>query len=234
MTPEALLRLLRQHWDETEAALDPPGRELLRARLRALAEATGDDRATARALHGVKLALLPLPFDHPVRQALDGQRGAVLDHRPAADAARELLAWLEPATDTQPEAGPQGAHGAAQADAEDSTAALIADAQRRLLAAPRLSGAELATLSVPATGLIRLVDAGGHEGFPAFQFATDGSPLPVVTRINALLLAEQDPWGAADWWLAGNSWLGGTPAELLGRISDELLAAAALALTEGD
>ncbi|MBO1416197.1 hypothetical protein [Streptomyces sp. FH025] len=240
MTAEALLALLRRHWDDVAAALDERHREVLLARLDALAGLQGgDEMAVKRALHGVKLALLPLPLDHPVRRALDGVRLVAADPRPAAGAARELLDWLSASTaqsveqpveqsDRQPDERPDEQAGTREADA------LVAEAQRRLLAAPALSDAQLDSLRVPDAGLIRLLDTEGEPRFPAFQFAADGSPLPVVTRINALLLADQDPWGAADWWLGGNSWLGGTPARLLGLVSDDLLTAAAVALTEGD
>ncbi|GAB2719708.1 hypothetical protein [Kitasatospora kifunensis] len=225
MTPEALLSLLREHWDEVSAALGEQGRALLLTRLRSLAEARGDERATKRALHGVKLALFPLPLEHPVRLALDGTRLVAADSHPAPQAARELLDWLATSIDLAPQP---------TSVSDDPSAVIIADAQRRLLAAPALGTTEVESLQISGNGLIRLLDAAGEPRFPAFQFATDGSPLPVVTRINGLLLAERDPWGAADWWLAGNSWLGGTPAQLLGLVSDELLTAAALALTEGD
>ncbi|MGJ3560402.1 hypothetical protein ACR6C2_25330 [Streptomyces sp. INA 01156] len=43
-----------------------------------------------------------------------------------------------------------------------------------------------------------------------------------------------DPWGAADWWLGGNSWLHGVPADLLGALPDEELEGAALELVEAD
>lgn len=50
-----------------------------------------------------------------------------------------------------------------------------------------------------------------------------------------MLLADADPWGAADWWLSGNAWLGGgPPAALLGIRPDRELVGAAVALVEGD
>lgn len=252
MNPQELLALLRQHWDDIRSALDQPQHELLVARLNALAAAEGDELATRKALQGVKLALLPLPVRHPVRMALASSTRLVAtsDARPVATHARELLAWL--ADGDAPSVAMTVSDGPSDSDIDASapdTAEIIATVQRRLLAAPALSSAELSARGVgergvgerggepgPAgAGLIQLVDTAGEVRYPAFQFAGDGhGPLPVVERINRLLLAEQDPWGAADWWLAGNSWLGGTPAALLGLVSDELLTAAALALVEGD
>ncbi|RJQ55069.1 MAG: hypothetical protein C4521_03125 [Actinobacteria bacterium] len=66
--------------------------------------------------------------------------------------------------------------------------------------------------------------------YPAFQFDADrGRIRPEVARINRLLGAGSDPWGAASWWISPNAMLGGkAPKELIGdrvRI-DELLRAA--------
>lgn len=83
--------------------------------------------------------------------------------------------------------------------------------------------------------LIRFADPRGGERYPEFQFPEGcGSPYEVVIQVNRLLLADIDPWGAAAWWLSGNTWLGGTPAALLGRLPDRELVGAAAALVEGD
>ncbi|MFF5436102.1 hypothetical protein [Streptomyces achromogenes] len=83
----------------------------------------------------------------------------------------------------------------------------------------------------PAAGLIRLRDPDDGFRYPRFQFKPGtAEPLPVVRRINALLCADRDPWGAADWWLGGNPWLGGVPAELLGVVPDDALERAAAEL----
>ncbi|MER7654059.1 hypothetical protein ABTY64_00970, partial [Streptomyces albidoflavus] len=82
---------------------------------------------------------------------------------------------------------------------------------------------------------IRLPDPVGGDRYPEFQFPEGGgSPHEVVLEINRLLLADLDPWGAAAWWLSGNTWLGGAPASLLGQLPDAQLVAAATALVEGD
>ncbi|OYP14368.1 MULTISPECIES: hypothetical protein [Streptomyces] len=83
----------------------------------------------------------------------------------------------------------------------------------------------------PDAGLIRLRDPDRGIRYPRFQFRPGtAEPLPVVRRINVLLRADRDPWGAADWWLGGNRWLGGVPAELLGVLPDEALERAAAEL----
>ncbi len=54
-------------------------------------------------------------------------------------------------------------------------------------------------------------------GAPAFQF--DGNSLRLVAaEINTLLLAQEDPYGVADWWLLANNYLeGDIPANLIGK-----------------
>lgn len=72
---EPLLALIGEHRESIRAALDDEQQALLLTRLTALAEAPPDDTmAVRRALQGVRLALRPLPFEHPVRAALDGVR----------------------------------------------------------------------------------------------------------------------------------------------------------------
>lgn len=115
---------------------------------------------------------------------------------------------------------------------------ITAQVQQRLLAAPARSAAELDpdTAADPAgAGLIRLPDPERGDRYPDFQFDPDtGKPRPVVQQINRLLLADQDPWGLADWWLGGNRLLGGIPAEQLGQVPDTLLVEVAQALIDGD
>ncbi|MEU2957136.1 hypothetical protein ACIA78_31835 [Streptomyces xanthochromogenes] len=220
MNSEDLLALIRAHWPDIHSALDDEQRELLLTRLEALAVAPADERAVRRCVQGVRLALLALPPGHLVRRALDGTRLAV----PAVAApdltatARELLAQL-----TDPSPPPHRAGG-------------LAEARQRLLSHPSLSPEQARHRCAGAvTGLIRLDDPVRGPRYPAFQFGgADGGPLPVVRTVNRLLLGDEDPWGAADWWLSGNLWLGGRPAALLGRVSDELLVGAASAMLEAD
>ncbi|WP_328967401.1 hypothetical protein [Streptomyces sp. NBC_00239] len=218
-----LERLIAEHRDSIRASLDAEQFAVLLERLRALAASGPETRSRRRALQGVRLALLPLPLDHPVRLALDSVRGAaVLDDPSDVLDARVLLALLTPA----------------DVPVAAETAAVVAGAQRRLLAAPSLSSAQARERcggELPAHELIRLDDPERGPRYPVFQFQSGtGGPVPVVREVNRLLMAEVDPWGAAHWWLSGNSWLEGTPAELLGRLPDARLAGAARALVEGE
>nr|WP_202436848.1 hypothetical protein [Streptomyces sp. SID5910] len=222
-----MLALIGEHRDTVRDALDDEQYALLLSRLAALADAASDDRkALLRAVRGVQLALLPLPLDHPVRRALDSPRlvGAAPPGPAAVTGARELMARL---------VIPAPAPGA---DGDDPGTG--DSAQEQLLRAPALSADEARDRcggTAPPPELIRLTDAQGGAHYPEFQFgAGDGSPCEVVLEVNRVLLADIDPWGAAAWWLSGNSWLGGTPASLLGRLPDGELVGAATALAEGD
>jgi hypothetical protein len=225
MTPEELLGLVGEHRGSIREALDGELYALLLERLGELAEASeADPNAVRNALQGVRLALLRLPFDHPVRLALDSPRltGSVIG--PATvTSARDLLGRL---SQTPPVPEP---------------AEIIRAVQVRLLAEPALNRpvaharCHSAGLEEPPPDLIRLDDEERGDRYPAFQFAgAAGGPIPVVLRINRILLAGIDPWGAADWWLSGNTWLGARPASLLGALPDEQLVGAAAALVEGD
>lgn len=216
-----LLPLVAEHWESIRTVLSADERDLLLTRMRALAETSNDTRAVRRALQGVRLALLALPLDHPVRLALDTTRLTTATADPAtAVQAREVLVRITTLS--------TGA----------DTHTIIAGVQRRLLAAPSLSPGEVRARCVdepPAAELIGLDHPVHGIRYPAFQFTgTTGGPLAVVRRVNALLLADIDPWGAADWWLSGNTWLGAPPASLIGELPDEALAGAARALVEGD
>ncbi|MFJ9027692.1 hypothetical protein ACIRQP_04065 [Streptomyces sp. NPDC102274] len=74
------------------------------------------------------------------------------------------------------------------------------------------------------------------DRIPSFQFSDVATPWPVVVTVNGLLDAARDPWGAADWWLSANGYLGVAPAELLGSGSgqDGQLVGTARYLVEGE
>ncbi|KNB50624.1 hypothetical protein [Streptomyces caatingaensis] len=225
MTPaEELLRLIGQHADSIRSCLDDDQYDLLLSALRDLTCADGDGAATARAERDVERALAPLPAGHPASPARrpPGAPAAPGHPRPGPAArAWPLLVQLM-----------------AGRPATRRTAGIIAAVKRRLLAAPSLSAAEVRDRCAeePLPGdLIRLADPVRGDRYPAFQFAGEtGGPVSVVRSVNQLLLAEVDPWGAADWWLSGNTWLGGPPASFLGELPDEVLASAARALVKGE
>ncbi|MEU6591970.1 hypothetical protein ABZ923_22550 [Streptomyces sp. NPDC046881] len=218
---ERLLALIGEHLDTIREELDDAQHALLLAWLKTLAVAPADDdRAVRRALQGVRLALLKLPPAHPVRRELDSLRGAVPLAGPGTVAgAQELMAWFGlPSPARGPAYGP--------------------DPERDLLfGQPVLSAAEAwgRCGGAPPPELIRLRGPDDRDRYPEFQFApAGGTPHGVVLEVNRLLLADIDPWGAAAWWLSGNTWLGGTPAALLGRLPDHRLVGAALELAEGE
>lgn len=225
MNPEEqLLRLVGEHWESIQERLDDEQLDLLLTRLRELADAPDVTRVVRRALQGVRLALLALPLDHPVRLALDTTRLVGTTPGPAAVLrARGVLVGI-----ADPVSAPD-------------TAQIIAGVRRRLLAAPSFSDRAVrarCAQDAPPPELIRLDDPVLGARYPAFQFeggaGGTGGPIDVVRQVNRLLLADVDPWGAADWWLSGNAWLGGPPASLIGELPDEALSGAARALVEGD
>ncbi|MGW4884494.1 hypothetical protein [Streptomyces murinus] len=217
MTSEELLRLLENHWTTVITGLDDDDLDLLSRTLREMKEETaaGNPPGVARAVRRLRRTLSALPPDHPVSEALGGHRYAggprELPSLATMDAVLRVLGTPPP-----------------------DPAELLRAARRRLLAAPALTEDEHPELrggpDAPA-GLIRLRDPEHGIRCPGFQFRTGTvEPLPVVRRINELLRADQDPWGAADWWLGGNRWLGGVPADLLGVLPDEQLERAAAEL----
>jgi hypothetical protein len=107
------------------------------------------------------------------------------------------------------------------------------EAMTRLAAAPALSAADLRVRGGDPRQqhLIRLDGQDGPR-FPLFQFDAAGRPHQLVLSINALLDADSDPWGVADWWLGPHAWLDQTPAESIGQISDHVLLATAQAMIE--
>ncbi|MFD0413808.1 hypothetical protein [Streptomyces sp. NPDC127108] len=219
-----VLRLVDEHLDSVRERLSDEQYELLLTHLRALAETpTGDARAVRRAFQNVRLALVPLPFDHPVREALDAVR--LTGTAPVGDLAVARTQLLLARITAQPDPPPD-------------TAAIIAAAEDRLLRAPALSAAEVRIRyagAAPPPELIRLAHPELGDRYPEFQFEPDGgAPYEVVLEVNRVLLADADPWGAAEWWLSRNPWLGGgPPADLLGIRPDRELVGAAVVLAEG-
>ncbi|MET9229111.1 hypothetical protein [Lentzea sp. NPDC003310] len=86
---------------------------------------------------------------------------------------------------------------------------------------------------VDVPGVIRLPRDDGTAAVPLFQFDECGEPLEVVVRVNRVLRAHDDPWGAADWWFSTNVWLAGPPFDLVDRLPDDVLVTAAVAVVEG-
>ncbi|AGP60492.1 hypothetical protein [Streptomyces rapamycinicus] len=222
MTTDDLLELLRRHLPEIRASLTAAQFSGFQDSVLRLRAAEDDTRAVRGAVRQVRLALLPLPREMELRRKLDQFRSggaapaAVL---PDTDRLAELIRLLD----------------SVDWPALDPESAEIARAVRqRLLTAPARGPEQLtgtAAEDPTGAGLIRLSDPERGDRYPEFQFDPDtGEPRPVVQRINRMLLSDQDPWGAADWWLGGNTWLRDAPAALVGRVPDARLTEAAAAL----
>ncbi|RLV04436.1 hypothetical protein CTZ27_10785 [Streptomyces griseocarneus] len=244
--------------DGIRAHLGDEQRALLDAALQRLADATGNFPATMRAVHDIRLALGHLPAGHPVWQALNSLLSSFTDSAmprgPVPATSAVLTRPPEHDTTSSPDGGtgdevpePPGGTLAGEGITEPmavpepapATISIVATVQRRLLRAPSLSAEEARDRCAggpPPQELIRLDDPVRGTRYPAFQFALGpgGAPIPVVRQVNRTLLAHIDPWGAADWWLSGNTWLGGPPVSFLGVLPDASLAGVAQALVDGD
>jgi hypothetical protein len=225
VTTNDLLRILHGHLPEIRASLTAAQFDLFRHRVYAIVAAGDDARAVLRAVRMVRRALLPLPGSTPLAAELAGHRSAgaaataVLPDQEQLAALVRLLESVD-----WPTLAPESAE-------------LARAVRRRLLDAPA-RGADRLTADAATdplgAGLIRLTDPERGDRYPDFQFDPDtGQPRPVVQRVNRMLLSDQDPWGAADWWLGGNTLLRDAPAALVGRVPDELLTDAARARVEG-
>jgi hypothetical protein len=182
---------------------------------------------------------------HELRQAAPGSE----PRDRAAEAAARVLTRLLPGRLSASEgrfAGPV-ADVAVEGFYADDLVVLVLDGhamvgpilgpiRRRLLAAPSLGAGTVQRRGgdPQSRGLIRLRASGGELRLPAFQFTVATAPWPVVLEVSGILDAEHDPWGTADWWLSGNSWLDGeAPAQMLGAGRDDQLADVARHLLEG-
>ncbi|MFJ6982431.1 MULTISPECIES: hypothetical protein [unclassified Streptomyces] len=260
MDTDELLALLVRHRAELRRWLDGEQYADFLSRLELLRAAGDDPVRVRRVLTAVVGALWPLPDTGELGRALhaSGLRGhaSATAAVPTADAVLAALEALyaAPAAGEQDTAtahlatppgdgavpGPRpdtGPDPAFVPDAAVDPAAVLAAARRRLLGEPSRAAAPAGS---PQAGqgpadVIVLTDPEDGRRSPEFQFDPDtGRPRDIVVQINRMLLADRDPWGAADWWLGGNTWLGGRPAALLGQVPDALLADAARALVEED
>jgi hypothetical protein len=217
---DEVLAVLGDHLQEVLAGLGGSARMRLAELVTRLGEEGDANRRAELADELVTMLRHSLPPGHPVRAAVvagELRHGAATPVRMDERALGELRATLVGVKQ-------------ALAPAPDQ---ILEEARQRLLGVPAYTEQELrARGGRLGTGLIRLRRPDGIEVLPAFQFDRQGAPLPVVTEINRVLRADQDPWGVADWWLGRNALLGGVPAQLLRRVPDSALLGAARAVPE--
>ncbi|MEU6125024.1 hypothetical protein [Streptomyces sp. NPDC047123] len=222
MNPYAVLAAAAAFWDRIADRLDQPLRDRLAALL-GIVRGRGGDEAVRRdaADRAARLLWERLPEEFgaggEARLTLDGTPDAAVQDIGYQGFRVEDLAVL-------------------LIDGHRMVGPVLGPVRERLLAAPALDAEEVLRHGGNpfAPELIRLPGTGGLPRLPRFQFSEDAMPWLVVLEVNALLEADRDPWGAADWWLSDNAWLGTPPARLLGTGRDHRLADTARYLMEGD
>jgi hypothetical protein len=232
-TVDPLLRAVAEHWEDIIQRAD--GEQA--ARLYALIDGTAaSDPVEARAALGDELFDL-LPPDHPVirtmRTATMYSSGTLDPGSRIAGALRWLRAQIEsggPASEPQP----RQTNGTEPGDSAGELDDFDRHVRARLLSLPMLTTEEVRGNQVDpgSSGLIRLDGPDRQIRLPAFQFAPDGRPWPVVREVNNRLGAAADPWGVTCWWVDPHQRLAASPQDLLGRDSDDLLRWAAAAVAE--
>ncbi|MBQ0847261.1 hypothetical protein J8N05_03360 [Streptomyces sp. BH-SS-21] len=235
MNTDELLALLVRHREELRQWLDDDQYRTFLTMLERLREAGADPERVGMAAMAVVRSLWPVPDEAgDLARALHkyGRSVAVTAAVPSREAVLAALEALYAAPSSAP---PEPRHEPDPVPEPDLVAAVVAAAKQRLLAEPSRAAAPVGS---PAAGsgpadVIVLTDPEAGPRSPEFQFDPGtGRPRDIVVRVNRILLADRDPWGAADWWLGGNSWLGDRPAALIGQVPDDRLADAAQALVE--
>lgn len=226
---DSLLRVVAEHWDDIIGRADEEQADRLQAIVAGTAE---PDPIEARAALGDELTGL-LPPDHPV---IGIMRTTTMYSAVGPDAGSRLaegLRWLRA----------QVGDGAAAPAPEPAELSITAteeldpfdrQVRARLLSMPSLTAEDVRRSHVDPgdRGLIRLAGPDRQVRLPAFQFAPDGRPWPVVLEVNKRLGAATDPWGVTCWWVDPHQRLAASPRELLDRNSDDLLRWAAAAVGE--
>ncbi|RKT82977.1 hypothetical protein SAMN05421805_10348 [Saccharopolyspora antimicrobica] len=202
MSQQKMLDALTAEWDDVADRLDP---ETFTRLVSLIAELQDADADTSAMVTEDIASLLGdvLPVEHPVRRALA---------EPVSRFRRPEVDWDRLSTGLR----------------DRLTGSAPSPRLDQLLAVESLDAQQLSALGTdPADpDLIRLPAEGGDR-YPAFQFDADGTPRALVRTVNRHLRVTEDPWGAADWWLGPNDWLGGIPARLIGQVDDTALIDAA-------
>jgi len=164
--------------------------------------------------------------------------GAVVDG-PVESTSGDQAQFLHWGSQLLREETPRGGSSDAQLLGEVWSPAVVADRAAAILhaARARLLATELRTEAPESSaGDVIIFNTDDGPVYPAFQFDSTGAVIPIVAEINALLGANDDPWGVADWWLGDEPSLGSRPADLVaGSIADhERLRVAARELIEGE
>jgi hypothetical protein len=239
-----VIESIAAQWDDVLRYLSAGEQATLIARVRDFLQSADEAARYDAAQEIVDLVAPSLPADHPIRRAIatEGTKLVTGGTKSAADelrwgpAIQVLSLRLESAGVAPPVTGQAGSEPEPGAPEPDPGAAepgeILREAQESILAAPSVTEAQVRDCGVDpgSPGLIRLSGTEGDIRLPAFQFGPGGHPYPVVTQINVLLDAGDDPWGVADWWLGLNGWIDAIPAESIGRVDDETLIAAARAV----
>lgn len=77
-----------------------------------------------------------------------------------------------------------------------------------------------------AAGRIFALNVARVDRYPAFQLGEDGKPLPVIARILEVM-ADEEPWTIALWFVSNSGWLKGKrPVDLLRTQPDAVVDAA--------
>jgi hypothetical protein len=221
MAFDAVMRAIAQHWDSVESQLTAEEAQRFRTLVERFAAATATARDQRRATEELaELLSSVLPASHLVRRAIADP--ATVRSQLTAEPDEALMAELRQLLDLE-----------FQRQGAPSPEEIELDAMTRLEAAPALSPGDLRSRGGDP-GQQHLIRLDGRDGprFPLFQFDAAGQPYRLVLSINALLDADADPWGVADWWLGRHAWLGRAPAESIGQVADDVLLATALAMVE--
>lgn len=214
------IEMLAEDWNTVRADLDEDSLSELEALVTQFVTEPLPEFADEFAEQVAGLLSDLLPVQHPFRRALGQQ-----ENRWSVGGTRsvgELTAWLRSSEDLRKQVVPD--------DPVPTTDQVMRGATEWLLAGNSFSKAEIRQFgqNPEDPDLIRLDREDGEHQWPAFQFDHTGQPWHLVRQVNRILDVADDPWGVADWWLGGNIWLRGVPADLIGRIDDQDLIATAL------
>lgn len=215
MNPYAVLAAAAEQWERIAGPLGPAPRERLAA---LLARARHDDRGrhTGRQRHTAALAAVELLAERFPELFGSEQQARLTLTAPPPGAAVESVPHLGFTAEDL---------AVLLLDGHRMVGPLLGPVRERLLAAPAL---DMDTVLLGGTDpfvpeLIRLRGRGGAVRLPSLQFTAAHRPRPIVLAVNAILEADRDPWGAADWWLSVDARLDARPETLIGTAGEQQL-----------